>query len=124
VERIAGVVISGLNAAIETIKPGVTAGEVDAACRGKFIAAGIDQYFHHRTGYSIGIAFPPDWGEGHAMSLRSGDPAVLEPNMTFHMPPGVLVYGKYGIGFSETVRVTENGCEVLTEFPRELLVVG
>jgi Xaa-Pro dipeptidase len=124
VETIAAVVIDGLNAAIATIRPGVTAGEVDAACRGEFIKAGIDQHFPHRTGYSIGIAFPPDWGEGHIMSLKSDDPTILQPNMTFHMPPGALVYGKYGIGFSETVRVTHNGCEVLTKFPRDLHVVG
>jgi Xaa-Pro aminopeptidase len=42
--------------------------------------------------------------------------------MTFHMPPIVFFYGEGAIGFSETVRVTENGCEVITNFERKLFV--
>lgn len=120
---IAQVIIDGLNAAIDTIEPGVTAGEVDDACRGTIARGGYGEYFLYRTGYSIGIAFPPDWGEGHILSLRAGDPTVLQPGMTFHMPPSALMYGVGGIGFSETVLVTETGCEVITNFPRELTVV-
>jgi Xaa-Pro dipeptidase len=76
-----------------------------------------------RSGYSIGIAFPPDWGEGHIMSIRHEDPRVLVPNMTFHHIPWVQLPGKAGIGMSETIRVTEDGCETLTKFDRELFVV-
>ena len=43
--------------------------------------------------------------------------------MTFHMPPSALMYGAGGIGFSETVLVTETGCEVITGYPRELVVI-
>jgi Xaa-Pro dipeptidase len=115
-------VIAGLNAAIETIKPGVTSDQVDKACRGTIAKAGFGQYFTHRTGYSIGIAFPPDWGEGHIMSLKDGDRTVLQEGMTFHMVPATLVYGQHGIGCSETVLVTKDGCEVLGNFSRELVV--
>ncbi len=122
-QEIAEVVIDGLTAAIDTIKPGVTAGEVDDACRGTITRGGYGEYFLYRTGYSIGIAFPPDWGEGHILSLRAGESTVLQPGMTFHMPPSALMYGVGGIGFSETVLVTETGCEVITGFPRELVVI-
>ncbi len=122
-ERIAEAVLEGLNAAIDTIKPGVTSGEVDAACRGVIKRAGFGEYYPHRCGYSIGIAFPPDWGEGHILSLRANDPTVLQPGMTFHIPPAVLMYGEVGIAFSETVLVTSTGCEVITHYPRKLFVV-
>lgn len=121
--RIAEAVIGGLNAAIEAIKPGVTSGEVDAACRKVIGQAGFGQYYLHRCGYSIGIAFPPDWGEGHIFSLRANDNRVLEAGMVFHIPPGVFIYGEVGIAFSETVTVTETGCEVITSYPRRLFVI-
>jgi len=115
-------VIAGLNAAIETIRPGVTSDQVDKACRGTIAKAGFGRYFTHRTGYSVGIAFPPDWGEGHIMSLKDGDQMVLREGMTFHMVPATLVYGQHGIGVSETVLVTRDGCEVLGDFRRELAI--
>jgi len=42
----------------------------------------------------------------------------------FHLPPALRVPRRYGLGWSETVLVTEDGCEVLTRFPRSLHVVG
>ena len=42
--------------------------------------------------------------------------------MTFHMPPLCLKYREFGIGFSETIVVTENGCERLSKLPREIIV--
>jgi Xaa-Pro dipeptidase len=114
------VCIESLNAAIDAIKPGVTSGQVDEACRGVIERAGLYEYFRKRTGYSIGIAFAPDWGEGHMMDLKKDDPRVLQPGMVFHMPPALRDFGNFGVGFSETVLVTDNGCEVLTSLPREL----
>ena len=122
VRRLAEACIEALNRAIEAIKPGATSGEVDEACRGTIERAGYYDYFRKRTGYSIGIGFPPDWGEGHILSLKKDDPTPLRPGMTFHMPPALRVPAECGVGFSETVLVTETGCEVLTDFPRELVV--
>jgi Xaa-Pro dipeptidase len=116
------VCIESLNAAIAAIKPGVTSGQVDEACRGVIERAGLYEYFRKRTGYSIGIAFAPDWGEGHMMDIKKDDPRVLEPGMVFHMPPALRDFGVFGVGFSETVLVTDDGCEVLTNLPRELYV--
>lgn len=122
VRRLADVCIEALNRAIGTIKPGVTCGEVDLACRGTIERAGFYNYFRKRTGYSLGIAFAPDWGEGHIVSLKKDDPTPLEPGMVFHMPPALRVPAQCGVGFSETVLVTASGCEVLTDFPRELVI--
>jgi len=116
------VCIKALNAAIKEIKPGVTSGQVDEACRGIIEREGLYEKFRKRTGYSIGIAFAPDWGEGQIMSLQKDDSRTLRPGMVFHMPPALREYGKFGVGFSETVLVTDDGCEVLTKFKRELII--
>jgi Xaa-Pro dipeptidase len=117
-------VTDGLMAALETIKPGVTSGEVDRACRDVTSKAGFLDNHRHRVGYSIGIAFPPDWGEGHIMSIRPEDPTPLEAGMTFHLVPTIFFDGEAQIGSSETVLVTEQGCEQLTGgMPPELFVL-
>jgi Xaa-Pro dipeptidase len=120
--RFADLVIESLNRAIDAIRPGVTSGQVDAACRAVFEQAGIGDYFDHRTAYAIGIGFPPNWAEGRFLSLRPGDPTVLEPGMTFHVVPSLFM-PEYGFCFSESVAVTEGGCEVLTDYRRELIEV-
>lgn len=122
VRALSDAVIGGLEAGMTAIKPGVACETVDAACRSVIEKAGFGKYFTHRTGYSIGISFPPDWGEGQILSLRRGEPTLLEPNMTFHMVPLCLIYRELGVGFSATVRVTETGCEELTSLPRRLIV--
>jgi Xaa-Pro dipeptidase len=122
VRAMADAVIGGLEAGMAAIKPGVSCEAVDAACRSVIEKAGFGKYFTHRTGYSIGVNFPPDWGEGQILSLRRGEPTRLEINMTFHMVPLCLVYREVGVGFSATVRVTETGCEELTRLPRTLVV--
>ena len=82
---------------------------------------GLFERFRKRTGYSIGLAYAPDWGEGHLLSLQKGDPTVLAPGMTFHIPPALRERGKYGFGTSETILVTETGCEILTALPDRLI---
>ncbi len=118
----AAVVVEALNRAIDAIRPGVTSGQVDAACRKVFVDAGLGDYFDHRTGYAIGIGFPPNWAEGRFLALRPDDPTVLEPGMTFHIVPSVFM-PQHGFCFSESVAVTELGAEVLTDYPRQLLEI-
>src|SRR5262245_49688894 len=85
--RCADVIIEALDRAIDAIRPGVRSGEVDAACRAVFEQAGLAEHFTHRTGYGIGIGFPPNWAEGRMVALKPGDPRVLEPGMAFHLVP-------------------------------------
>jgi Xaa-Pro dipeptidase len=113
--------IAGLEAAIEAIKPGVTAGEVDAANRRVIKRAGFGALHRHRTGYSLGIAYPPGSREGHIMDLKQGDSRELQTGMVFHVVPLVQEQGVAGVGVDETVLVTENGREVLGDFPRQLI---
>lgn len=111
-----------LETAIAHIRPGITAGEVDQACRASLASKGLSGFFHHRAAYGIGIGFPPNWSEGHIYSIRPGDPTVLQPNMTFHVIP-TLFLDDFGMCFSDSVRVTEDGCETLTNFERRLFAL-
>lgn len=120
--RVAEACIAAVNTAMETIRPGVTAEEVDIRARAEVEKAGFGEYFRHRLGYSIGVNYPPDWGEGEILSLCRGEPRVLEEGMTFHMVPLCLIYREFGIGFSETVRVTATGCERFSQLPLEIAV--
>jgi Xaa-Pro dipeptidase len=125
VKRTADIIIKGLGKAVEAIKPGATSGEVDAACRDTIRNAGFPDYTHE-TGYSIGVCYPPGWNESHIMNLHPGDDTVLVPNMVFHLVPSIIIPEMNGhVGFSDTVVVTENGREVITntEVERRLFVI-
>ena len=111
-----------LDAAIAAVRPGVTSGAVHDACQRVIDDAGFEPNFRKRLGYSIGVGFAPGWGEGAFLELGKGDPTVLEPGMVFHMPPALRIYAEVGVGCSETIAVTEEGAEVLSDFPRELAV--
>ncbi len=114
------VVLGAFDAAMAAIRPGVPAGEVDRVSRAVIADAGFGDNQASRTAYSIGIAVPPDWGEGQILSMKPGEGRPLRKNMTFHLLPWVQIPGKGGVGCTETVRVTDSGCERLTDFPREL----
>jgi len=111
-----------LETAIETIRPGLTSGDVDRTCREVVERRGLGKYFKSRSAYGIGIGLPPNWSEGHIYAIRPEDPLVLEPNMTFHVIP-TLFLESFGMCFSDSVRVTETGCEPITDFPRKLFVI-
>ena len=105
-----------LNAGIEAIKPGNTVDDVAQ----KFWGV-LDKYKikkESRTGYSIGIGYPPDWGE-QTFNILKGDKTVLQPNITFHMI-AVMQFGDWGVEASEAVRVTETGSELFCNLSREL----
>ena len=113
-----------LEAAMAAIRPGVTSADVDRATVEVARKAGMAVGVTKRTGYSVGLNFPPDWGEGVFLDLKTNDPTVLKAGMAFHLPQAVRVGGGTPTTISETVLVTETGVEVLTKFkPRELVEV-
>ena len=111
-------VIEGMDAVLGTIRPGAAAEEVEAAWRKVIQRYGLKK--ESRIGYSIGVAYPPDWGE-HTISLRPGDKTILKPGNVLHSILGMWMDG-WGIEVSETILVTADGCETLTKFPREIHV--
>jgi Xaa-Pro aminopeptidase len=100
------------------VRPGVRCEDFEAAWRRTIARHGLEKA--SRIGYSVGLGYPPDWGE-HTMSLRPGDTTELVPGMTFHMIVGMWMDG-WGFELSETFHVTEQGAECLSAFPRELVV--
>ncbi len=115
---LARVVSEGLEAALAAVKPGTTCQEVEDAWRRAIAHTGVVK--ESRIGYSVGIGYPPDWGERTA-SLMPGDATVLAPNMTFHLMLGI--WGNDGgYEISETFRVTDQGHSCFSKVPRELLI--
>ncbi len=105
-----------LDAGISAAKPGNTVDDIAQ----KFWSV-LDKYKikkDSRTGYSIGIGYPPDWGE-QTFNILKGDKTVLQPNVTFHMI-AVMQFGDWGVEASEAVRVTETGSELFCNLSREL----
>jgi len=113
---------AAFDAALSAIKPGVVAGAIDQLARQVIAEYGFGGNQASRVAYSVGIAVPPDWGEGHILSMRPNETRVLEQNMTFHLLPWVQLAGRGGMGVTDTIRVTATGAERITEFPRELFV--
>ena len=122
--RLVELSLQGLADGLSKLRAGVTSAEVDDALKGPVRRAGLGETAFSRGGYSVGIGFPPDWGEGRTQSIKQGDPTVLQANMTFHVLSNLWYEGKTLVAFSETARVKDGGCEVLTRAPRELVVVG
>ena len=118
VARVEQAVLEGMDAVLDAMKPSVLAHDVEAAWRRAIARHGLRK--ESRIGYSIGVAYPPDWGE-HTISLREGDPTVLAPGHVLHAILGMWMDG-WGIEISETILVTPTGCETLTRFPREIFV--
>ena len=107
-----------LDEGISAIKPGNTADDVAQ----KFWAV-LDKHDikkESRTGYSIGIGYPPDWGE-HTINISKGDQTILHPNVTFHMI-AVMQFGNWGVEASHSLRVTENGSEKFSDFSSDLFI--
>lgn len=118
--RLAAHTVEGLNLTLAAIKPGMLCEEVEMVWRRHIAKAGLEK--ESRIGYSMGLNYPPDWGE-HTASLRPGDRTVLAPNMTFHMILGMWM-DNYGFECSESFRVTESGCETFADFPRKLFLIN
>lgn len=119
IDKLAKVIVEGVDVALEKSKPGVSCEEVEAVWQKVLNANGYSK--PSRVGYSIGLNYPPDWGERTA-SLRPGDKTVLEPGMCFHFQSGVWLEG-FGAAVSEPFVVTDNGGERLCDAPRELIVI-
>jgi Xaa-Pro aminopeptidase len=105
-------------AAVDAVRPGLEAQEVDRAARTIIDAAGYGERFIHRTGHGIGLELhePP--------YMVEGDRTVLEPGMTFSVEPGVYLEGRFGIRIEDIVAVTADGVERLNRSTRQLQVVS
>lgn len=111
-------VLDATEAGLAKAKPGQTCEDVAIAFFDTLKRFGFEK--DSRTGYSIGLSYPPDWGE-RTMSLRRGDKTRLEPNMTLHFMPALWL-DDGGLELSETILITPKGAECLCQTPRRLVV--
>ena len=117
--RLAEVIVEGGDRALEICKPGVSCHEVNQLWQSILKKNGYVK--NSRVGYSIGLAYPPDWGERTA-SIRDGDMTELKEGMCFHFQSGVWLED-YGAAISEPFVVTEQGGERFCNVERKLFVV-
>lgn len=115
--------LEALAAALDAARPGATCESVHRACQRVVDAHGFTDAFRKRTGYSIGVSFAPDWGEGNVLSLYEGVTVELEPGMAFHAPPALRRYGEMTVGVSESFVITGTGAQVLGTTARDMVVV-
>lgn len=101
-------------AAVAAIRPGVRAEDVAAAADEVYAARGYATGY--RTGRSIGMSYL------EAPELKAGDATVLRAGMTFAVDGGISVDGVTAGRIGDSVVVTEDGCEYLTEYPRGVLL--
>lgn len=103
--------------AIEAVKPGMKASEIDAAARSYITGKGYGDYFIHRTGHGIGMEVHE---EPYISNISN---TVLQPGMVFSIEPGIYLPGKFGVRIEDLVMVTETGVEVLNKFSKELIEI-
>jgi Xaa-Pro aminopeptidase len=104
-------------ASCESVRPGVSAHEVDAAARDVIAAAGYGEKFVHRTGHGIGLE------EHEEPWIVAGNDTVLEPGMCFSIEPGIYHRGHHGARIEDIVTVTDDGIERLDTVTRKLVVL-
>lgn len=104
-------------AALEAVRPGVTAEQVDAAARDVLASAGLAEFFVHRTGHGIGLSVHEE------PYIVSGNDLPLTAGMAFSIEPGIYFQGRWGARIEDIVVVTEDGALPVNNRPHELVVV-
>lgn len=120
--RMAEACLRSVDTMAETIKPGLVGGEVAEKCEKAMGSLPSNWLWHGYYGYSVGLGFPPEWSDCLELNIMKGGKTVLQPGMVFHCSTSIRDPGVMGTTFSETMTVTEHGCEVLTTLPRVLIV--
>lgn len=103
---------------IEKVKAGVRFCDIDAAARDYITEKGYGKYFTHRLGHSIGIEVH-DFGD-----VSSVNTDKVKVGQIFSIEPGIYIPGDVGVRIEDLVIVTEDGCEVLNHYTKDLIVVG
>ncbi|MDX6376822.1 MAG: Xaa-Pro dipeptidase, partial [Gaiellaceae bacterium] len=88
--------------------------------------AGLDAGRVHTSGYGIAPGFPPSYGESiHFHSGYPYSPAELREGMVMTIEPPIFLHAeRLGVRLLDNLVVTAGGAELLSTYPRDLLVVG
>ena len=104
-------------AAIAKVKPGIPLKELDLTARNLITEKGYGPQFNHRLGHFIGLNVH-DFGD-----VSSANEKLTEPGMIFSIEPGIYLVGDTGVRIEDLVMVTEDGCEVLNSYSKELQIL-
>jgi Xaa-Pro aminopeptidase len=96
------------------LKSGVIAEDVDLAAKHFLSDQGFKENLMHRTGHGIGL------GNHEGPFLSEGDKTILKENMVVSIEPGIYIEGVGGFRHSDTVLITKNGYEILTNCPDDI----
>ncbi len=109
--EVARAVVAGRDALMAAAQPGARAGDLHDAYVGALARRGYASANRHPAGYSLGIAFPPYWGELPLLTITAGADRRLEPGMVLHLISGLTepAAGIPHIGLSECVLITPTG---------------
>ncbi|WP_299347787.1 Xaa-Pro peptidase family protein [uncultured Maritalea sp.] len=116
-KKVHAIVEAAVQAALKAAKPGVIAKQVDDAARSVITQAGYGEFFTHRAGHGLGIEIhePP--------YISASSDVVLDEGMVFSIEPGIYLPGKFGVRLEEIVILRADGPEVLSDRPRDLVIV-
>jgi Xaa-Pro dipeptidase len=106
--------VAAQQVAFDALRPGVTCADVDGAVLRYFEENDLLSYWRQHVGHGIGLR------NHEAPFLDLGDHTVVEPGMVFTIEPGLYADGLGGFRHSDTVVVTEDGIDVLTDYPRDI----
>lgn len=116
--QIYNIVLEANKRGIAAAKPGNKMSDVDKAARDYITEQGFGEYFTHRTGHSIGL-------EDHEVGdVSLANDEIIEPGQCFSVEPGIYLYDEgIGVRIEDIVYITEDGCEVLNDYPKDSIIV-
>ncbi|MFA7060176.1 MAG: Xaa-Pro peptidase family protein [Pedobacter sp.] len=115
--EIYGIVKGAHDTAIAAVRPGMTCRELDTMAREFIRGHGYGDFFGHGLGHGVGLEIH----EKPVLSPRSE--TIIEKGMVFTIEPGIYIPGFGGVRIEDTVVVTSDGCQLLTQVPKELMIV-
>ena len=113
-KHIYDIVLEAQLKALEVIKPGIKAKEVDFASRDFIEKMGYGEYFTHSTGHGLGILVHD------SLAISPNSDVILKEGMVFTVEPGIYIEGLGGVRIEDDVVVTKDGCEILTKSSKKL----
>lgn len=116
-EHIYNTVLTAQKAALKAVKDGAECSKVDKTARTIIEKAGFGKNFGHSTGHGVGLQIHEN------PRLSSASTQTLKSNMIVTVEPGIYIEGKFGVRIEDMVLVTKDGCDIMSEITKDLIVL-